>query len=66
MKLTTEFTKINAKIGETIELKCFAEGNPKPKIIWYKVGDSQSELTKIIINLILNLILQFKFSSLTK
>ena len=62
MKLTTEFTKINAKIGETIELKCFAEGNPKPKIIWYKVGDSKSEFGKIIINLILYLILQFKFS----
>ena len=42
MKLTTEFTKINAKIGETIELKCFAEGNPKPKIIWSKIGDSKS------------------------
>ena len=42
MKLTTEFTKINAKIGQTIELKCFAEGNPKPKILWHKVDDSKS------------------------
>ena len=43
MKLTSEFSKVNAKIGETIELKCFAEGNPKPKVIWHKVGDSKSQ-----------------------
>ena len=42
MKLTSEFSKINAKIGETIELRCFAEGNPKPKIFWSKIGDSKS------------------------
>ena len=42
MKLSTEFNKINAKIGQTIELKCFAEGNPKPKILWHKVDDSKS------------------------
>ena len=42
MKLTTEFTKINAKIGQTIELKCYAEGNPKPKILWQKVDNSKS------------------------
>ena len=42
MKLTTEFSEVNAKIGETIELKCFAEGNPKPKVIWHKVGYSKS------------------------
>ena len=49
MKLTSEFSKINAKIGETIELRCFAEGNPKPKIIWHKVGDSKSELSQLLI-----------------
>ena len=48
MKLTTEFSKVNAKIGETIELRCFAEGNPKPKIIWHKVGDSKSELSQLL------------------
>ena len=42
MKLTIEFSKVNAKIGETIELKCFVEGNPRPKIIWSKIGDSKS------------------------
>ena len=42
MKLTSEFSKINAKIGETIELRCFAEGNPKPKIIWHNTGDNKS------------------------
>ena len=43
MKLTTEFSKVNAKIDETIELKCFAEGNPKPKLTWQKIGDSKSK-----------------------
>ena len=43
MKLTTEFSKFNAKIGETIELKCFVEGNPKPKLTWQKIGDSKSK-----------------------
>ena len=42
MKLTSEFSKVNTKIGETIELRCFTEGNPKPKIIWHKVGDNKS------------------------
>ena len=42
MKLTTEFSKVNSKIGQTIELKCFAEGNPKSKIIWQKIDDSKS------------------------
>ena len=45
MKLTTEFSKINAKIGETIELKCFAEGNPKPKILWHKLNDNKCMMT---------------------
>ena len=44
MKLTTEFNKVNSKIGQTIELKCFAEGNPKPNIIWHKIGDNKSML----------------------
>ena len=43
MKLTTEFSKVNAKIGETIELKCFVEGNPKPKISWQKLTGAKSE-----------------------
>ena len=41
MKLTTEFSKVNAKIGETIDLKCFAEGNPKSKILWHKLNDNK-------------------------
>ena len=53
MNLTTEFSKIDAKIGETIELRCFAEGNPKPKVIWHKVGDSKSEFTQIIIQFLI-------------
>ena len=43
MKITTEFSKVSAKIGETIELRCFAEGNPKPKLTWQKIGDSKSQ-----------------------
>ena len=42
MKLTTGFNKVNSKIGQTIELKCFVEGNPKPKIVWQKIDDSKS------------------------
>ena len=43
VKLYTNSSEIHTKIGETITLKCFAEGNPKPKIIWHKLGQKNSE-----------------------
>ena len=44
MKLYANLTEINAKIGQRITLSCFADGNPKPKIIWHKIGRSKNEL----------------------
>ena len=50
MKLYANLTEINAKIGQRITLSCFAEGNPKPKIIWHKIGRSKNELNWIELN----------------
>ena len=50
MKLYANLTEINAKIGQRITLSCFAEGNPKPKIIWHKIGRSKNQLNWIEIN----------------
>ena len=40
-KLIVSNTNFTAKIGEKMILNCFAEGNPKPKVIWTKLNDSK-------------------------
>ena len=34
---------MNVNFGETITLTCLTEGNPKPKVTWFKVGQSEND-----------------------
>ncbi len=42
------------KFGERLEITCHADGNPKPTICWWKLGETEPELQsqnhKLIIN----------------
>ena len=42
-KLIVDQSEMNVNFGQTITLTCLTEGNPKPKVTWFKVGQSEND-----------------------
>ncbi|XP_073704325.1 vascular cell adhesion protein 1 [Garra rufa] len=52
--ITLSSTNTSMNLGENLEVTCHADGNPKPTILWWKLGKTELELQsknhKLIIN----------------
>uniref|UniRef100_A0A9J8A493 Vascular cell adhesion molecule 1a n=1 Tax=Cyprinus carpio carpio TaxID=630221 RepID=A0A9J8A493_CYPCA len=52
--VTVSSNNTSVKLGEQLEITCHADGNPKPKIFWWKLGETepehQSQNNKLIIS----------------
>uniref|UniRef100_A0A671P1N3 Vascular cell adhesion molecule 1a n=1 Tax=Sinocyclocheilus anshuiensis TaxID=1608454 RepID=A0A671P1N3_9TELE len=52
--ITVSSNNTSVKLGERLEITCHADGNPKPTIFWWKLGETEPELqsqnNKLIIN----------------
>ncbi|XP_016100508.1 vascular cell adhesion protein 1 [Sinocyclocheilus grahami] len=52
--MTVSSNNTSVKLGEHLEIACHADGNPKPKIFWWKLGETepehQSQNNKLIIS----------------
>uniref|UniRef100_A0A671LUS3 Vascular cell adhesion molecule 1a n=1 Tax=Sinocyclocheilus anshuiensis TaxID=1608454 RepID=A0A671LUS3_9TELE len=52
--MTVSSNNTSVKLGEHLEITCHADGNPKPKIFWWKLGETepehQSQNNKLIIS----------------
>ncbi|XP_052404311.1 vascular cell adhesion protein 1 [Carassius gibelio] len=50
--ITVSSNDTSVKLGERLEITCHADGNPKPTISWWKLGETEPELknNKLTIN----------------
>jgi hypothetical protein len=55
LKWSFEPNDITVNHGEKIDIKCSADGNPKPKIEWFMINDGSSEIS-------INYMLDFNFN----
>lgn len=44
LKWLSEPNDIQASVGKSLHIPCLAEGNPMPKVSWYKNRDKQNSL----------------------